>query len=72
MGELHEISVVLGELRAEVTTLNREMRDMKAELQSLRELRNKGWGVLAGAMLVAGIVGGKIAGAVGALFGVVR
>ncbi len=60
-GEVHEISAILGELRAEVKSLRAGQDRMTAAIDALRSdhdtLKNRGLGLLIGVSL-AGAVGG--------------
>jgi hypothetical protein len=75
-GSLHEISVAIGELRAEVRTLFRRYDDMAVRIETrlgvvegkvdkdveeMKALKNRGWGVLFGLSLAAGAVGAWVA-----------
>lgn len=71
-GELHEISVAIGELRSDVKTLFHKQDELATRLSAqldrldaivnkdikeLDRLKNRGWGILIGLSLAAGSVG---------------
>jgi prefoldin subunit 5 len=59
-GQLHEVSVEIGKLTAQVTALNDSMAEMSKKVEDLTALKNRGAGVLIGVGMIASAIGSLI------------
>lgn len=71
-GELHEISLAIGEMRSDMRSLTHAIEKLESRLETIetrvsadvnemQALKNRGWGLLTGVTLIASGLGAFIA-----------